>query len=158
MKYTVKDWLAYGCLQIIKYCYPIYASMVTLSINSSDNNNNHFNVTKWILYWIIIALFTVFENIFHIYPSSNFGLRCMFYLFIQIPIFNIPIYLFNIINKILHLCGITKYSYIQLPPLPPYIDYKIAETYSEILSLLPKPSYDEDSSPSADINDNDSLH
>ena len=78
---------------------------------------------------------------------------------LQIPFFNLPFYLFEAFLHILHSFGINiKYNnHSKLPPIPSYIDYRITETYSDILSLLPKPAYDEDSSPSGGTNDNDPL-
>lgn len=129
---------------LLKTAYPVYSTFKL--IHSKEEINN----TTWLIYWVILSFFSFVEYIiFQFVSYSSFFMVCqvLLYIWLQLPIFNGSTIVFNNFIRLLFENNQNSQSFL----------YIIKSVYKDLLSSVPQPIYDEDSSPSADIDLNQSL-
>lgn len=123
---------------LLKTAYPVYSTF------KSINNNNGTIDTSWLIYWAIFAFFSFIESYFIQFVSwIPFFMICqvLFYIWLQAPFFNGSTIIFNTIVRKFFSGNQVVQSFLDM----------VKSVYNDLLSTVPQPIYDEDSSPSADI-------
>lgn len=142
--YSLENYFSNIFILLLKTAYPVYSTFKLI------NNKELLNDTKWLIYWVIFAFLSFIESVFIKFVSYiPFFMICqvLFYIWLQLPIFNGSTILFNKFIKPIFADDIDSHSFTII----------IKQVYKDLLSSVPQPIYDEDSSPSGDPGFNQSF-
>jgi hypothetical protein len=102
-----------------------------------------------IIFWIITGFSTYVETKLtaaSVYSIRSFTLQVLFYIWLQMPLFNGSSIIYNVFAKIFHFSTVPIDTNLGIDP----IIKKTNDLYTKIRNALPQPVIDEDSEPSAD--------
>lgn len=140
----LENYFSNAFIFLLKTAYPVYSTFKLI------NSNAEINDTKWLIYWVIFAFFSFIESyILRFVSYIPFFMICqvLFYIWLQLPLFNGSTILFNKFIKPIFTDDQNPQSFVDTLKI----------VYKDLLSSVPQPIYDEDSSPSADPNLNESF-
>lgn len=142
--YSLENYFSNIFILLLKTAYPVYSTFKLI------NNKELLNDTKWLIYWVIFAFLSFIESVFIkfvLYIPFFMICQVLFYIWLQLPIFNGSTILFNKFIKPIFADDIDSHSFTII----------IKQVYKDLLSSVPQPIYDEDSSPSGDPGFNQSF-
>ena len=142
--YSFEHYFSSILIFLIQILYPIYRSIKALDTDHGSDD------TEWLIYWVVWAFLSFIEEYFLSFLSFVpffMILRVLFYIWLQIPIFNGS---FVIFNKFIHPFFSQNFDENHNNIAIQSFFKTLKLVYNDLLSMLPQPQIDDDSSPSGE--------